>query len=97
VNAIESIRLLDTGRKALAHAALRDTPIGGPRALALEPPAQTDLYGRALLELADRLEALEARMDGPTPTTQHTYSLRPPLGDWQHQAIAQGPKQRSDP
>ena len=53
--------------------------------------------GKALLELADRLEALEARMDGPTPTTQHTYSLRPPLGDWQHQAIAQGPKQRSDP
>ena len=56
-----------------------------------------DLCARALLELADRLEALEARMDGPTPTTQHTYSLRPPLGDWQHQAIAQGPKQRSDP
>ena len=68
MNAIESIRLLDTGRKALAHAALRDTPIGGPRALALEPPAQTDLYGRALLELADRLEALE-RLHGQSTTT----------------------------
>jgi len=72
VNAIESIRLLDTGRKALAHAALRDTPIGGPRALALEPPAQTDLYGRALLELADRLDALEHNLSAMLPRPRTT-------------------------
>jgi len=42
--------------------------------------ANDRLFAAALLELAARLDALEARMDGPTPTIRHDYSLRPALG-----------------